>query len=291
MWAPRVRLLGTFILGNENAGGSAICIHKDLLQGAVETHAITCQGRDHTLSTQSGHRNLVVVNNHFKPELTLRSLRERQRLITPHWPPYPNAVGIVMEFFLIMVNQRKEGSMCGIKPSPTVTREKLPYLFHSLFFFLMSSRLLNLTTPGGILRSLELCARCQGLIVSLLTCLWLRRVTFIATPHVFENLGNRSIPSDHAAVCVDFQKADYSGATGQTCSKLDVQTSRFFCSTLKRLHDGHQHSADPFGAVADVKAVTEKAKRQTVRELSRKTPDRLGAKLLTASYCVASVQK
>ena len=28
--APRFRFFGTFILGNENAGESAICIHKDL---------------------------------------------------------------------------------------------------------------------------------------------------------------------------------------------------------------------------------------------------------------------
>ena len=38
--------------------------------------------------------------------------------------------------------------------------------------------------------------------------------------HVFENLGNRTIPSDHAAVRLVM------GATGQTHSKLDVQTSR-----------------------------------------------------------------
>ena len=38
---------GTFILGNENAAGSAICIHKDTLpEEAIETHLITCQGRD-----------------------------------------------------------------------------------------------------------------------------------------------------------------------------------------------------------------------------------------------------
>ena len=29
--APRLKFFGTFIPGNENAGGSAICIHKDLL--------------------------------------------------------------------------------------------------------------------------------------------------------------------------------------------------------------------------------------------------------------------
>ena len=55
-----------------------------------------------------------------------------------------------------------------------------------------------------------------------------------------------------------------------------------FCSILERLHDDHRYLADPSGAL-DFKTITEKAKRQTVRELSRKTLDSLGAKLLTAS--------
>ena len=46
---PRFVLFGTFIPGNENAGGSSICIHKDLLpeDAIVVTHVVTCQGRDH----------------------------------------------------------------------------------------------------------------------------------------------------------------------------------------------------------------------------------------------------
>ena len=43
--APRFRLFGTFLLDNENAGGSAICIHRDLLpEDAIVSHVITCQG-------------------------------------------------------------------------------------------------------------------------------------------------------------------------------------------------------------------------------------------------------
>ena len=41
--APRFRFFGTFILDNENAGGSAICINKDILpEGAIVSHVITC---------------------------------------------------------------------------------------------------------------------------------------------------------------------------------------------------------------------------------------------------------
>ena len=46
--APRFRLYGTLIPGNENVRGSAMCIHRDVLpDDAVVTHVITCQGRDH----------------------------------------------------------------------------------------------------------------------------------------------------------------------------------------------------------------------------------------------------
>ena len=130
---------------------------------------ITCRGRDHIVNVQSGRKNPVIVNVHFEPELTSRRLRERLRLITP-------TLSASSWVILISVSQKKEDSMCGTKPSPTVTRER-PALFHY-----MSSRLLNLTTLGGTLLSLGSYARCQGLIVPLLTCLWLRRVTFIATP-------------------------------------------------------------------------------------------------------------
>ena len=62
---PRFRLFGTFIPGNENAGGSAICIHKDLLpEDAIVTHVITCQARDHVVNVRSGCRNLEIASHH-----------------------------------------------------------------------------------------------------------------------------------------------------------------------------------------------------------------------------------
>ena len=55
VWGSRFRLFGTFILDNENAGGSAKCIHKDFsVDDAFVTHMITCQGRDHIVNVQSG---------------------------------------------------------------------------------------------------------------------------------------------------------------------------------------------------------------------------------------------
>ena len=103
-----VSFSGTFFPGNENAGGSAICIHRDLLpEEAIVTHLITCQGREHIVNIQSGRQSLLIVNVHFERELTLRQSRERLRLINPHWPSYPDAVGIILGDFNIC--EPKEG--------------------------------------------------------------------------------------------------------------------------------------------------------------------------------------
>ena len=78
------------------------CIHKDLLlEGAIVSHVITCQGRDHVVNILSVCKYLVIVIVHFELELTRRRSRERLCLFTPHWPPYPNAVGIIMGDFNI----------------------------------------------------------------------------------------------------------------------------------------------------------------------------------------------
>ena len=100
--------------------------------------------------------------------------------------------------------------------------------------------------------------------------------------HVFENLGNRTIPSDHAAVCLAIQKPT---TRWQSCKRIPSWMSKHpvFCSLLQRLHDDHNFSRDPFGALAEFKVLLEKAERLTIRELSRKTPDSIGAKLLIAS--------
>ena len=98
--APRFRLFGTFLPDDENAGGSAMCIHKGLLpEEAIVTRMITSQGRDHLVNIQSGRHNLVIDNVHFEPELTLRQLRGRLSLIHPHWPAYPRGVVVIFGRF------------------------------------------------------------------------------------------------------------------------------------------------------------------------------------------------
>ena len=200
--APRFRLYGTFVPGNANAGGSAICIRKDLLpDDAVVTHVITCQGRDHIVNVRSGYQSLVIVSVHFEPELTLGSLRERLRLITPHWPQYPDAIGMIMGDFNKC--EPEEGRFNVWNQTFTDGDMVKAALFHSLF-----PRVLEIAQPYCTRRAMA------------------EARDFHWYFHVFENLWKRSIPSDHAAVRVVIQKP--SGAPGQTHSELDVQTSRFF---------------------------------------------------------------
>ena len=123
----------------------------------------------------------------------------------------------------VSVNQKEEGSTCGTKPSPTVTRERPPYFIP---FFRMSSRLLNLVTLGGTPQPLGSYALCQGLITFLLTYLKQRREIFAGTPMSsriwrtgpFRVITRRFVWSF---------KSHPIGATGQTHSELDVQTYRF----------------------------------------------------------------
>ena len=113
----------------------------------------------------------------IEPELTLRRLRERLRLINPHWPPYPNAVGIIVGDFNIC--DPEEGRFNVSRHSQIVTRERQQCFTP---FFHLSLRLLNLITRGGTPQPLGSYALYQGLIASLLTYLWLRREIFTATP-------------------------------------------------------------------------------------------------------------
>ena len=155
MLAPRWRFFGTFISGNENAGGSTF--HEDILpEEAIVTHLITCQGRDHIVNIRSGRHSLVIVNVHFEPELILRQLRESLCLISPHCPSYPNAVDIILGDFNIC--EPEEGRFnVWTDGDPRKTA-----LFHS--FFHTSLRFLFLTTRGGTPQPLGSYALYEGLI-------------------------------------------------------------------------------------------------------------------------------
>ena len=145
---------------NENARGSAICIYRDFLpEDAIVTHIFTFEGRDHIVNMKSGRKSLVIVTVHSEPELPLRRLCKKCVASLHIGLSIPTLRASTND--LISVNQ-KEGSMCGTRPSPTVTRERPPCFIP---FFRMSSRLLNLNTQRGTPQPLGSYALCQGLIV------------------------------------------------------------------------------------------------------------------------------
>ena len=127
-WLRDLGFLVLSFLEMKNAGGSATCSHKDLLP---EDAMITCQGREHIVNVQSGRQSLVTVNVHFEPELTLRQLRERLRLINPHWPSYPNAVGIILGDFNIC--EPEEGRFNVWNQTFTDGDPRKTAIFHSFF--------------------------------------------------------------------------------------------------------------------------------------------------------------
>ena len=221
--APRCRFFGTFIPGNENAGGSAICIHKDLLpENAIVTHTVTCQGRDHIVSIQSGRQSLVIVNVHFEPDLTLRRLRERLRLITPHWPSYPNALGII-----VGICEPEEGRFNVWNQTFTDGDAGKTAMFHSFF-----PHVLEIAQPDYTGRD----STALGIDRIFINLPMAKARDFHCYSHVFENLGNPTIPSDHAAVRLVIHKPTIREQQGKRIPSRMSKHS-VFCSILKRLHD------------------------------------------------------
>ena len=165
----------TFFRNNLNAGGSAICIHKNLFPGgAVISHVITCQGRDHIVSIHSGDSILVIVDVHFEPDLTLRSLRERLRLIFPHRPCNPGAFGVMAGDFNFCEPEQGRFNVWN----QTFTDGDAGLLFSCFFSHVFELAQLDFTrkdvTVNGVIRT------CPELTGYLLIFLWPRHVIFFA---------------------------------------------------------------------------------------------------------------
>ena len=105
---------------------------------------------------------------------------------------------------------------------------------------------------------------------------------FHCSSHVVENLGMKTIPSDHAAGRLVIQKPTHRGH-GNQCIPSWMSKHPIFGSILQQLHDDHRFSPDPFCALAEFKCLLHKAKKITKRELLKQTPDCIGEKLLITS--------
>ena len=105
---------------------------------------------------------------------------------------------------------------------------------------------------------------------------------FHCSSHVVENLGKKTIPIDHTAIRLVIQKPTHRGHQNERIPSW-MSKHHMFGSILQQLHDDHRFSPDPFCALAEFKVLLHKAKKITKRELSKQTPDCIGAKLLITS--------
>ena len=75
-----------------------------------------------------------------------------------------------------------------------------------------------------------------------------------------DNLGERSIPSDHVAILCCHTETIGSWRRWQADPELEVETSRLL-HLFEQIRDDHQYPDDPFAALADFKLIIEKAKK------------------------------
>ena len=207
------------------------------------------------VSIQSGRHNLVIVNVHSEPELTLRQLRGRLHLIHPHWLSFPKGVDILLGDFNIC--DPEEGRFHVWKPDIHRWRPEkdcnVSFFFPHVFEIAQPDRTRRDSTALGIIRTLS---RIDRILKNLPVA---EARDFHCYSHVLENLGNRIIPSDHAAVRLVIQQPR---TRGHLSKRIPSWMSKhpIFCSLLQRLHDDHRCSPDPFGALAEFKVLLNKAK-------------------------------
>ena len=169
--------------------------------------------------------------------------------------------------------------MFGAKHSPMATRERL---LCSILSFPSSWRLPNLTKKEETLQPLETYALWQGLIVLLPIDLWLKHVISIALLMLLRISGRKlfrvtmlQYDSSSSNLLIEDTKANVFPVG---CANIP-----FLCSILQQLQDDNRFSPDPFCALAEFIVLLHKAKKMTKRELSRKRPDSIGAKLFITS--------
>ena len=145
-------------------------------------------------------------------------------------------IHVVWAFFWVIstsVIRKKDDLMSGTRHSPMAARERLPCSTHS---FHTSFRLPNLITQEETLQPLGSYDRIFFNNLSMAEA-----HDFHCSSHVVENLGNWTIPSDHAAVRLIIQKPTNRGHQSKRIPSW-MSKHPIFCSILQQLHDDHKFS-------------------------------------------------
>ena len=249
--APRFRIFGTFFPENENAGGSAVCIHKDLVpEEAIVTHfSYVSRPRSycpHTIwetKLSDRQRPFLNLNLHCGNYVAGCILFTRTGLHIP------------MEWALFLGDfnscDPERGRFNVWNQTFTDGDPRKTAMLHS--FFNMFLRLLNLISRRGTPQPLRSYALCQGLIVLKTIYLWVKHgmSTVTLTSSRTWKVGPFRVIMQQYASSIKSQQIEDTRANEfpAGCPKIP-----FSVSLLQRVHGDHRFSTDPFGALAEFKA-------------------------------------
>ena len=169
--------------------------------------------------------------------------------------------------------------MSGTTHSPMATRERL---LCSILSFPLCLRLHNLITQEETLQRLGSYALFQGLIVFLSIYPWLKHVISIVLLMSLRTLGRKLFRVITQQYASSFRNPQNPGHQSKRIPSW-MSKHPIFCSIVQQLHDDHRFSTDPYSALAEFKVLLHKSKKMTKRELSRQTPDCIGAKFSITS--------
>ena len=176
------------------------------------------------------------------------------------------------------VTQKKDDLTSGTRRSPMATQERLLCFICS---FYISLKLLNLITLGEIPRPWVTYVLCQELIGFFVNLPMAEARDFHCSSHVVENLGKKTIPSDHAAVRFVIQKPSKRGHQSKRIPSWMSKHPIFpYCSNFMTTTDSLMTR---FVRWQNLKTFCIKPKKITHRELLKQTPACIGEKLLLTS--------
>ena len=168
-------------------------------------------------------------------------------------------------------------SIFGIRRSLVEKRENMPFL---LSFF---PRVLEIAQPdktrrdataNGVFRT------SSSIIQYSSTFLWLRYETSTAILMSSRTLesGPYRVTTQQCVIQIPNVRRHQGGRIPSCILKHPV-----FCSILEQISGDHEYSEDPFTAFAEYEIILQKARKRTVRDFLKRTPESHGAKFLTAS--------